>query len=110
MMASGMAKYARMILRGVVTVVFLYAALTKLRNPHVFAHWGYSDAFAIFIGIAEIGGAIGLWIPKVARLAAIGLAIVMAGAIYTHLHNGEPREGVVPVLVLFALTRLIAQR
>ena len=109
-MASGMAKYARLVLRVAVTIVFLFAAVSKLRNPHVFAHWGYSDTFAIFIGIAELCGALGLWIPKVARLAAGGLAIIMVGAIYTHLHSGEPRQGVVPVVVLFALTRLIAAR
>jgi len=105
-----MAIYARMVLRAAVTAVFLFAAFTKLRNPHVFAHFGYSDTFGIFIGIAEVCGAIGLWIPKFARWAAGGLAIIMAGAIYTQLHIGEPRQGVVPVLVLFALTRLIAQK
>jgi len=106
MMSGGMPKIARMILRAVVSALFLFTAFAKFRNPHGFAQWGYSDAFTIFIGIAETCGAVGLWIPKVARLAAVGLAIVMIGAAYTHLHNGEPRQGVVPVLVLFALTRL----
>jgi uncharacterized membrane protein YphA (DoxX/SURF4 family) len=105
-----MAIYARMVLRAAVTVVFLYAAFLKLRHPHSFAAYGYSDAFAIFIGIAELCGAAGLWIPKYARYAAGGLALIMAGAIYTLLHIGEPRQGVVPVLVLFALTRLIAAK
>ena len=101
-----MSNIARMILRGVVTALFLFTAFIKFRNPHNFAQWGYSDSFAIFIGVAELCGAIGLWIPKVARLAAVGLSIIMIGAAYTQMHAGEPRQGIVPVLVLFALTRL----
>ena len=105
-MASDMAKYSRLILRGAVTALFLFAALSKFRNPHSFAVWGYSDGFAIFIGIAEVCGAIGLWVPKVARLAALGLILVMFGAVYSHIRAGQMREGVVPVVALFALTRL----
>ena len=101
-----MAKYSRIILRGAVTALFLFAAFSKLRNPHSFAAYGYSDAFAIFIGIAEVCGAIGVWIPKVARLAALGLILIMLGAAYTLVHIGETRSGVVPIIVLFALSRL----
>ncbi|HEY3738400.1 MAG TPA: DoxX family protein [Bryobacteraceae bacterium] len=101
-----MSKIARLVLRSVVSAVFLYAAFVKLTHPYTFASYGYSSAFAIVVGIAEICGAIGLWIPKVARYAAIGLAIIMVGAIYTMLHIREPRQGVVPAVVLFALTRL----
>ena len=106
MMASDMAKYSRMILRGAVTALFLFAAFTKFRNPHSFAVWEYSDGFAIFIGIAELCGAIGLWIPRVSRPAALGLILIMFGAVYTQVRVGEMRQGVVPVVVLFALTRL----
>lgn len=101
-----MSKIARLILRTVVSAVFLYAAFLKLTHPHTFTSYGYPSAFGIFIAIAEICGAVGLWIPKLSRFAAIGLAIIMVGAIYTMLRIGEPRQGVVPALVLFALTRL----
>jgi putative oxidoreductase len=106
MMANGMSKIARTILRGVVSALFLFTAVLKFWHPHNFAQWGYSDSFAIFIGVAELCGAIGLWIPRLSRLAAVGLAIIMLGAAYTQMHAGEPRQGIVPVLVLFALTRL----
>ena len=106
MMANDMTKYSRVILRGVVTALFLYAAFSKLRNPQSFAVYGYSNAFAIFIGVAELCGAIGVWIPRVARFAALGLILVMIGAALTLVRAGEPRQGVVPLIVLFALTRL----
>ena len=105
-----MTKYARMILRGAVTALFLFAAVTKFRNPHNFAQWGYSDGFAIFIGLAEVCGAIGLWVPRVSQLAALGLILIMIGAAYSHVHAGQMREGVVPIIVLFALTRLAMQK
>ena len=105
-----MAKYSRLILRAAVTVLFVFAALSKFRNPHSFSVWGYSDGFAIFIGIAELCGAIGLWLPKVAQLVAFGLIIIMFGAAYTLVHSGDGRAGVVPIIVLFALTRLAIRR
>jgi uncharacterized membrane protein YphA (DoxX/SURF4 family) len=106
MMTSGMPKIARLILRGVVSALFLFAAYSKFRYPHSFGHWGYSDPFAIFVAIAEVCGAIALWIPTVSRVAAVGLAIIMIGAAFSYMRAGEPRQGVVPVIVLFALTRL----
>ena len=106
MMANGMAKYSRMILRGVVTALFLFAAVSKFRNPHGFAVYGYSDFFALFIGSCELAGAIGVWIPKVARLAALGLILIMVGAAITLVRNDAMRQAVVPLITLFALTRL----
>lgn len=52
--------------------------------------FGYSDEFRIFIGIAELAGAIGVLVPRLAFWAAAGLAMIMAGAVYTHIQVGEP--------------------
>ena len=106
MMTSDMAKISRMVLRGAVTALFLFAAFSKLRNPHSFAAYGYADWFAVVIGILEIAGAIGVWIPKVARLAALGLILIMIGAAITLVRNDEVRQAVVPMVTLLALTRL----
>ena len=105
-----MPQYARTILRAVISVIFLLAASMKLRDPHQFTLFGYSRGFGIFIAVAELAGAIGLWIPKVAQLAAIGLSLIMAGAIYTHFHIGDPRGGILPVILLFGLVRLAGVR
>ena len=106
MMTSDMAKISRMVLRGAVTALFLFAAFSKLRNPHSFAAYGYADWFAVVIGILEIAGAIGVWIPKVARLAALGLILLMIGAALTLVRHDAVRQAVVPMVTLLALTRL----
>ena len=100
----------RIVLRAVISVIFLLAAFMKLRDPHQFVLFGYSQGFGVFIGAAEIYGAIGLWIPKVAQPAAIGLIIIMVGAIYTHMHTGDPRGGILPAILLFGLVRLAGIR
>ena len=52
-----------------------------------------------------MAGAIGVWIPKIARLAAFGLIIIMIGAATTLVRNDAVRQAVVPLITLFALTR-----
>lgn len=41
---------------------------------------GWGDWFMYFVGAVEIAGGIGLLIPRVAGLAAIGLSLLMVGA------------------------------
>jgi uncharacterized membrane protein YphA (DoxX/SURF4 family) len=53
-----------------------------------FQKFGYSDAFRVFIGVAEIAGGVGLLVPRLAAWAAAGLVIIMAGAVYTHIAVG----------------------
>jgi putative oxidoreductase len=105
-----MQQHVRTILRAVVSVIFLMAAVMKLRDPHQFTTFGYPQGFGILVAIAELCGAAGLWIPKAARLAAIGLILIMVGAIYTHMHIGDPRGGILPVILLFGLVRLAGVR
>jgi putative oxidoreductase len=50
-----------------------------------FQKFGYSDAFRVFIGIAEVAGGIGLLVPGLATWAGLGLVVIMAGAVYTHV-------------------------
>jgi hypothetical protein len=44
----------------------------------------------------------------VATLAAVGLAIIIAGAIFTHMTHGEKGEGIFTLVVL-ALLVLVAR-
>src|SRR5688572_27843951 len=53
-----------------------------------FQKFGYSDGFRIFIGIAEMAGGIGLLVPGLSTWAALGLVVIMAGAVYTHVMVG----------------------
>src|ERR1700733_4778028 len=43
---------------------------------------GMSKSFTIFLGIAEIAGSLGLIFGVLTQLAAIGLSLIMLGAIY----------------------------
>ena len=66
-----------------------------------FRAWGHGDGFRVFIGFCEMAGGIGLLIPALASWAAAGLAIIMAGAVYTHVTNDMPV--VLPVVLLVML-------
>ncbi len=93
-------------LRGLLAFVFLGAGSQKLLNPEVaaetFAHFGYSAAFATFIGICEMSGGIGVLLPRVAGLAALGLVAIMAGAVSNHVTH-DPLERAIPAVVLMSL-------
>lgn len=85
---------------GLLAILFLLAGAGKLGGgaTEMFAKWGYPAWFAIFIGVAEVAGAIGLLVPKLTRLAILGLTFVMIGAAYTHLAAGEGFAVLRPVI------------
>jgi uncharacterized membrane protein YphA (DoxX/SURF4 family) len=108
------------ILAGVLAALFLGAGATKLTQPRskLQSNMGwvedYSDTGVKLIGAVEILGAIGLILPAVldiapilVPLAATGLAIIMAGAIITHVRRKElPLAGF--NVVLLVLTVVVA--
>jgi uncharacterized membrane protein YphA (DoxX/SURF4 family) len=55
-----------------------------------FTKSGYSTSFLKFIMTIEVVGGIGLLIPWTVLSAIAGLSVDMFGAIYTHIHNGDP--------------------
>ena len=84
--------------------LFGMAASGKLTgvSTEMFARWGYPAWFAIFIGVLEALGAIGLLIPSLTRFAVYGLTVIMLGASYTHLVNAEGLRAIQPlVFILF---------
>lgn len=71
-----------------------------------FAQSGYSPSFLKFIMTAEVLGGAALLIPFTVLPAIAGLAIDMFGAIYTHIHNGDPLNdstGAIAALIRFAV-------
>jgi putative oxidoreductase len=64
--------------------VFTVAAVPKLADAHsatvMFSQIGVGQWLRYLVGTAELAGAIGLLIPRLAGLAAAGLAADMAGA------------------------------
>lgn len=93
-----------------VSAVFFYAAYQKLTGgsvpTHTFQALGLGEWFRYFTGLAELAGAIGLFVPRLAAWAAAGLAGVMVGAAATHLFiiGGSA----VPAFVLLAACLFLA--
>ena len=106
------------ILQIILALLFLGAGGTKLTQPkdklRPMMGWvdDYSDRGVKLIAGLEVLGAIGLilpWATGIAKiltpLAALGLAIIMAGAVWTHAKRKEPW---IPQLVLLILTLVVA--
>lgn len=50
----------------------------------------------------------GFWLPQLIRPAAIGLAILMIGAIGMHFKVGDPWKKAVPAAIMLVLSLLVA--
>jgi len=105
------------VLQILLALAFLAAGLTKLTQPRqqLATTMGWvedlSDPGMRSIGALELLGALGLLLPAVTGvatvlvpLAAVGLALLMAGAAATHRRRGElPLIGINAVLLVLAL-------
>jgi hypothetical protein len=71
-------------------------------------HAGFSVAAYRRIGALEIAGVLGLLlgaaVPAMGALAAIGLLLLLGGAVLTHLRNGDGPKEMAPAIVLAAVT------
>lgn len=102
---------AALVLTILLTVVFFGAGLSKLiaapKLAESFGGWGLPAWTMFVVGGLEVVGALGLWVPRVQGLAALGLVALMIGAIVTHLRVGEIPYALVPLL-LSGLTAVLA--
>jgi uncharacterized membrane protein YphA (DoxX/SURF4 family) len=96
----------------VLAAIFLFAAVPKLvgvhTSVHMFAQMGAGQWLRYFVGAAELAGAIGLLIPRLAGLAAAGLAADMVGASIVNIvvfHSGA----VVLTIALYIVCVLVAR-
>src|SRR6185437_9597777 len=72
-----------LLLRLIVAIIFIASGIKDLRNPDKRSQsTGMSRPFTLFLGTAEIAGGIGLVLGILTQFAAIGLILVMLGAIY----------------------------
>jgi uncharacterized membrane protein YphA (DoxX/SURF4 family) len=94
------------ILSGLAALAFLASGGFKLTGSEEaianFERFGFGAGFMYFIGAAEVAGAIGLFLPRLAPVAAGGLTLVMAGAASMHIQN-DPLAQAVPALVLLVI-------
>jgi len=71
-----------LLLRLMVAAVFVTSCWTDLRDPKERAKSiGMAPAFTMFIGVAEVAGGLGVDFGVLTQLAAIGLILIMVGAI-----------------------------
>jgi len=89
--------------------VFLVAAVAKLAGTmdEQFAAWGYGGRFALLIGLLELAGALGLLLPRTAGWAALGLSVLMLGAIGTEVAHGDPVAALLPAGMLGLLSLVL---
>ena len=99
---------ATTILAGVLVVAFAAAGAAKLAAVPAMraraAHVGMSVAAYRRIGILEILGVLGLLVgallPVIGALAAVGLLLLLGGAMIVHLRSGDGPRELAPALVL----------
>jgi putative oxidoreductase len=98
------------VLQGLIAITFIAQGLSKIggaeRAVTMFDDIGAGSWFRYLIGTLELAGAIGVLIPALCGLAALGLVGLMIGAVGTELFvlHGNPA----PPLVLLVLVAVLA--
>ncbi len=71
-----------LLLRLMVGAVFITSGWNHLKDPAIRSKSiGMSKGFTIFLGVAEVAGSLGVMFGVLTRLAALGLILIMLGAI-----------------------------
>lgn len=84
---------------------FLYSAYMLFFEPGMvkkFDDIGFGQWLRYATGVLETAGAIGLFIPGLSGLAALGLALVMVGASATEIFILENGDATLPLILLLA--------
>ncbi|MBT8448296.1 MAG: DoxX family protein [Gammaproteobacteria bacterium] len=96
----------------ILALVFIASGAAKLAGLEfeiqAFTRWGYPIEFMYFTGLAEVAGGLALVFNILKKYAAIGLSLVMVGAMGTHiLHHEWPMLAI--ALVIFVLSVLLTK-
>jgi hypothetical protein len=94
-----------MILKLLITLIFAGAALQKFTGKVApnWDRWGYPRRFMYATGVAEVAALALFWSPRLELVGALGLALVLLGALATLVRY---REGV-SHMVLSAATLVL---
>jgi len=113
-MKSRIHRNAVNVVSALLALIFMLAGIAGLIRADIvverFQTWGYPVSLIPVIGLIEVIGAFALLVPSVASLGAIGLALVMVGAIVTHVAFGSPAFAIVPLGLLLALVWVAYRR
>lgn len=107
------ANIALWVAQALLAALFAFAGLGKLLGSQeviaAFDQIGLGQWFRYFTGAAELSGAVGLLIPRLSGLAALGLVCVMIGAVIAHLLVLPPPVLALVPVALGSLLVLIAR-
>ena len=112
-------KYALWIVQGLLAALFIFGGVMKLVMPiaEMTREMPMPGLFLRFIGVCELLGGLGLvlpaWLgirPGLTTLAAIGLLIIMIGAVVVTAVYASPAQAVIPLLVVLLLAFVIYGR
>lgn len=105
-------RYGLLMAMVLITSIMLAGAIGKLSGltaaHHSFADLGLPPWFGYMIGLCELAGAVGLWFHQTSRLAAMGVATIMVGAIYYHLSYPPLPAGLPALLVLLCSVWIVS--
>jgi putative oxidoreductase len=106
-------KWTARIVQGLLVVGFIMFGIMKLtgnaQQVELFTEdFGYAKGFMYFVGACEVLGALGLVvgfrITKITLLASLGLVLLMAGAVISHLNAGQGMSAASAAIILFILS------
>jgi putative oxidoreductase len=107
-------KYVTWVAMGIVSLIMVVGGAAKLTGQPMatesFVTLGLPAVFGTFIGVCEVAGGIGIWFRKTSKLAAIGVALIMLGAIYYHVAHTPLVEGVAALVVLICCGWIISRK
>jgi hypothetical protein len=107
-------KYATWAAMAVLTLIVGSAGIAKLTGVTMvhesFAVLGLPAWFGYFIGTCEVAGAIGIWLRRTSLLAALGLAIILVGALYYHVTHTPIAQGTPAFVALLCSGWIISRR
>ncbi|MBJ6108059.1 DoxX family protein [Hymenobacter sp. BT523] len=104
------------ILQALLAAMFIYGGFSKLMQldatMKMFGSLGLPGWFGGFIGVAELLGGIGLLVPRTVRPAALGLIVIMLGAVFMHATKipGGLAKGVPAIVALVLLVVVLVLR
>ncbi len=107
-------KYVTWVAMGIVSLIMVLGGAAKLMGQPMattsFATLGLPAVFGTFIGLCEVAGGIGVWFRKTSKLAAMGITVIMVGAIYYHVVHTPLAQGIPALVVLICCGWIIASK
>ncbi len=77
-----------------------------------FSVYGLPGWFMRVIGVLKISLAalliVGVWVPEITRYAALGMVILMLGAVSMHIKVGDPARKSLPAIAMLTMSAVVA--